>query len=312
MANENRHSTQQTSGGQLASVMSDEVVEQLFDGTDLRSLMQFHDVDGFTGSDTVDITQLPAPAATAAASSEISGGQSNSAFTTARFQLVWARRVLQYQSTDLLAINGGPVQQAAVISRLLWSVTLTLTDMLTALFPALANDVGPGTGVDLDVDSMYAAQYQLNGQNVPGPFAAVLHNEQFNNFQSSLRGETGAKAFQDPATSDMLRAMGPGWKGSWNNVNFWQSDSVTAVASSADRSGAMFGFGCFGYTLRDWRRIVGEGMLDSNDVRDDFGPGGFVERVRDGTNGMTALILNTYPAVVAQEDLRGVEIISDL
>ena len=308
MANENRHSTQQTNGGQLASVMSDEVVEQLFDGTDLRSLMQFHDVDGFTGSDTVDITQLPAPAATAAASSEISGGQSNSAFTTARFQLVWARRVLQYQSTDLLAINGGPVQQAAVISRLLWSVTLTLTDMLTALFPALANDVGPGTGVNLDVDSMFSAQFQLNSQSVPGPYASVLHPVQYNDFQESLRSEPGAIQFQ-PATAARLALTGPGLKGSWNGYDIWQSDSVTLINTSANRSGAMFGFGCFAYTLGPVSRMLGH--IPPGNVLLSAGDMLVVELERDAGNGMSSAIANSYPAAVEAEDLRGVEIISD-
>ena len=311
MANEIRHSTLQTNGGQLAANLSDEAVEQLFDPTDLRQLMQFWDFDGITGSDSVEVTQLPVPVAAAAATSEISGGQANTAFTTSKFTHAWARYVLQYQSTDLLAINGGPVGQAEVLSRFNWTIALTLTDLLCALFPSLANDVGPGTGVNLDVDSLFQAQFQLNGQNVMAPYACVLHNTQMNDFIESLRSETGVKAFQDADTNEMLKARGPGFQGRWNNIDFWQSDSVNAVATSADRSGAMFGPGCFGYTLRMWRRIMDQQMIDPADILIDFGVG-FVERSRDHTNAMTSAILNMYPSVIEQEDLRGVEIISDL
>lgn len=309
MANEITHALLQTNGGQSASVLSDMLLAQLFDPTDLRSVMQFIDVDGVTGSDTVDVTLDAVPQAAAAASSETSGGQSNTAYTTGSFSLTWARYVLQYQPTDLLAINGGPVQMQQVINSLQQSIGLTLTDLVCALFPSLANDVGPGSGVDLDVDSVYDAQFQLNSQSVPGPYYFVAHPTQFNDFQSSLRAEPGAIQFV-PATPELLRLSGPGMKGTWNNINFIQSDSVTTVNSGADRSGAMFGFGCFAYTLRAWRRVVASMMISPADIMADFGVA-WVERNRDATNGMTEAILNMYPAVVEREDLRGVEVISD-
>jgi len=158
------------------------------------------------------------------------------------------------------------------------------------------------------VDDIYSAQFQLNSQSVPGEFACVLHPVQINDFQTSLRSETGAQQFV-PATADMLALRGPGFKGSWNGINFFQSDSVTLVNSSADRSGAMFGMGCFAYTLRSWRRLL-QGQLAPAEILADFGIG-FVERDRDATNAMTTAILNMYPSVVEAEDLRGVEIISD-
>lgn len=309
MANEISHGTLQTNGGQVASVLSDMVFQQLFDATDLRQLMQFHDVDNYVGSDTVDVTKDAVPAAAAAATSETVGGQSNTAYTTSKFQLAWARYVLQYEMTDLLAINGGPIGMQRVIDKLQVSIGLTLTDGLTALFPSLSNSVTPGSGIDLDVDTIYAAQFQLNNSLVPGDYACVLYPEQFNNFQQSLRSEPGAVQFQQ-ATADMLRLSGPGFKGSWNGIRFFQSDSVTAVDASANSSGAMFGFGCFGYTLRNWRRIQQNMMISPSDVLADFGVG-FVERNRDATNGMSEAILNLYPAWVEQEDARGVEIVSD-
>jgi hypothetical protein len=308
VANEVTHALLQTNGGQISAVMTDMLIAQLFDPTDLRQLMRFDDLDGIVGSDTGNITQDAVPQPAAAATSETVGGQSNTAYTTSQYQHTWARYVLQYELTDLLGINGGPVQMQQVIDNLNQSIGLTLTDLLCALFPALANDVGPGTGNDLTVDDIYSAQFQLNSQSVPGEFACVLHPVQINDFQTSLRSETGAQQFV-PATADMLALRGPGFKGSWNGINFFQSDSVTLVNSSADRSGAMFGMGCFAYTLRSWRRLL-QGQLAPAEILADFGIG-FVERDRDATNAMTTAILNMYPSVVEAEDLRGVEIISD-
>jgi len=308
VANEVTHALLQTNGGQISAVMTDMLIAQLFDPTDLRQLMRFDDLDGIVGSDTGNITQDAVPQPAAAATSETVGGQSNTAYTTSQYQHTWARYVLQYELTDLLGINGGPVQMQQVIDNLNQSIGLTLTDLLCALFPALANDVGPGTGNDLTVDDIYSAQFQLNSQSVPGEFACVLHPVQINDFQTSLRSETDAQQFV-PATADMLALRGPGFKGSWNGINFFQSDSVTLVNSSADRSGAMFGMGCFAYTLRSWRRLL-QGQLAPAEILADFGIG-FVERDRDATNAMTTAILNMYPSVVEAEDLRGVEIISD-
>lgn len=309
MANEVRHSTLQTNGGQVSSVLTDMVVEQLFDPTDLRQVMRFDDLDGITGSDSGEVTKDAVPSAAAAATSEILGGQSNTAYTTSRYTHQWSRYVLQYQKTDLLAINGGPIGMQRVINSLNASIGLTLTDLVTALFPALANDVGPGTGNDLTVDDVYSAMFQLNGQSVPGPYYCVLAPQQYNDFQTSLRSEPGAMQFQ-PATAEMLKLSGPGFKGEWNNIRFFQSDSVTLVNSSADRSGAMFGMGCFAYTLRSWRGILDAMMINPQDILADFGVG-FVERSRDAANGMTTPILNLYPSVIEAEDLRGVEMISD-
>lgn len=311
MANEITHALLQTNGGQMASVMAEMLFEQLFDATDLRQLMTFHDLDGITGSDTVDVTKDAVPGAAAAFSSETSGGLSNSAYTTSKFSLAWAGYGRQYQMTDLLAINSGPVGMQQVLNKLQVTIGLTLTDLLAALFTSVSGSVTAqgGSGTALDVDLIYDAMFALNTALVPGPYAFVHYMKQHNNFQASLRAEPGAMQFV-PATADMLRLRGPGYKGSWNGVDFWQSDSVPTANGGADSAGCMFGQGAFGYTLRSWRRVVAQGLISADDVLADFGVA-FVERVRDGGNNMTSAILKMYPAVVEQEDARAVQVISD-
>jgi len=262
------------------------------------------------GSDTMDVTKLPVPGAAAAATNETTGGQSNSAFTTGRFQLAPARYVRQYQIGDLLGVAGGPINMQTVLQNLLAGVSLTYTDLITALFPSVSAQVG-STGVNLDVDDIYDGMFTLNLANVPNtaemPIQVVLHNQQTNDFINSLRAETGAVQFQD-ATAAMLGAKGPGFRGTWLGLQFWQSDSVEAVTTTVDRSGCMYGRGAFEWTFGPVGAILPH--INPGDVL--FAtPELFVERNRDATNGLMAEVLNLYPAVAIREQNRAVEILSD-
>lgn len=308
MANEIRHSTLETNGGQVASVLSALIVDQLYDPTDLRALMTFVPYD-IVGSDTIDVTKDANPAAFAAATSEIAGGQANTAYTTSRYQLAIARYVLQYQITDLLGLAGGPVDLERVVAKINTGVGLTMTDLLAALFPSLSGSVGT-SGVNLTVDNIFDADFSLNTNNAPGGRAAVLHPVQINDLITSLRGEPGAMQWQD-ATAEMLESKGPGFKGRWNGIDFWQSDSVNTANAGADRAGALFAPGCWAYTLGPTSRLIQAMHLDPDDILLDAGGLVLIERSRDSTNGMTAAIGNFYPAAVEAEDARGIKIVTD-
>lgn len=305
MANEVTHSLLQTNGGQTASFLSSQLRPQLYDPTDLRAICTYTPFEANMGSDTMDVTKDAVPGAAAAASSEISGGGSNSAYTTGRFSHAVARYLRFYQWSDLPGITGGPISSNVIMANLLQGVSLTYTDLITALFPALTAGVDT-TGVALDVDGIYDCQFALNANSVPGPYYVVLYPTQFNHFQESLRSVGGAHQWQ-PATAEMLAAKGPGYKGSWNGIEFWQADSVTAVNTAADSSGAMFGQGAFEWTYGPVGGILQN--INPGDVM--FAtPEMFIERSRDAENGLTRPILNFYPGVVTRETARAVEIIT--
>ena len=297
----------QSNGGRVAQVLSAMVTEKLYDSVDLRSVMTNVPFQAL-GSNQMDVTQNAVPLAFQAASSETSGGLSESAFSTGKFSLAPARYSIQYQASDLFGITGGALDLDNVVSRIVNGVSLTMTALLCDLFPSLANDVGPGSGVDLDVDSIFDAMYQLNSESVPGPYTCVLHQVQMNDLKASLRGEVGPAQFQ-PATAEMLSQKGIGYQGSWMGVDFYQSNSVDTVAAGADRSGAMFGQGCFAYTLANVSVLSGGHIPDSNILVNT--PELIVETERDSGNALTTLHGHCYPSVVEAEDLRGVEIISD-
>ena len=297
-------------GGRVSSVLSALVLEKLYDTVDLRNVMTQVPFQAL-GSNTMDISQNATPLAFGAASSETSGGIAESAFSTGKFSLAPSRYSIKYQVSDLFGVTGGAIDLDSVVSRIVEGVSLPMTDLLCALFPALANDGGPGSGVDLDTDSIFDAVYQLNSQSNVGGYTCVLAPAQMNDLLSSLRGEVGPAQFQ-PASAEMLAiaAKGPGYKGSWMGIDFYQSDSVTKVNTNADFSGAMFASGCFAYCLAPVSVLSGGHIPQSNILVDT--PELIVETERDQANALTSLHGHMYPSVVEAEDLRGVEIISDV
>lgn len=306
MANEITTTLLGTNGGLVASVLSDTVLQLLYDATDLSGLGVFMQWSP-SGSTTMDVTQDAVPGAFTAATSETDGSNIvNSAYTTSEFSLTPALYARRYEITDLIPIAGGPIDIDRTARKLVDGVALTNTDLICGLFTGLSGSVGTTT-VDLDVDTIYAAQYALNNNLVPGPYACTLYPEQMNNFRASLRAEPGAIQFV-PATAEMLATRGPGYQGSWNGIDFYQSDSVPTANGGADSAGAMFGRGAFGWTAADPRlksRHINPGdILFANERV-------LLELVRDKVNFRSALVAQYYPSWVEVEDARGVQIISD-
>ena len=304
MANEVTFSSLSSNGGRISAVLSALVAEQLYDPTDLRATMTRYDWNAW-GSSAMDITQNAVPGAFAAASSETSSGVTNSAFTTSKFTLTVARYLRIYQVTDLFGVSGGPIDVNTVVQNLVDGVALTMTDLVTALYSSIVTNVEE-TGVDLTVAKIYEAMFSLNNNNAT-PSTCVLHPVQMSDFIDSLRAETGSMQYQ-ASTAEMLRVKGPGYQGTWNGIDFYQSDSVTTVNGGLDRCGAMTADGCFAYTLAPIAAL--QGQIPADNILIDTGDL-LVEASRDSANGLTSAVANLYPAVVEAEDLRGCGIVSD-
>jgi hypothetical protein len=309
MANEITTTLFGSNGGLVAEFLSASLLAQLFDPTDLRSLMIFMPWNP-SGAGTMKVTQDAVPGAFTATTNQIDGSNvTNSAYTTSEFGLTPTRHKRQYQATDLMPIAGGVIgadMVGAIANKLDQGVALTMTDLLCNLFPSLSTSKG-SSGSPLSVDNMYESQFALNLANAVGPYAAVLYNKQMNDLRDDLRNETGAQQFV-PATAELLATKGPGYQLSWNGIDFYQSDSVTAVDASANSAGAMFAAGCFGYTLADPRlfqqHIPASNLILANEAL-------LLELVRDADNGMSSILGQMYPSVVEIEDARGVKIVTD-
>jgi len=314
MANEVTNASFVTNGGRTAEILAGIVQEALYDPTDVRSTaLMIPWIAG--GSASLEALVDAAPGAAAADFTEIASGANNSAYTTAGKNLTIAGYTRQYQISDLFGVTAGSgqVDAARVAMKLERALTLTLTDLITALYTGFANSVGT-SGVNLSTSDCYSAMYQLINSNVPfgptSPVFMVLHPQQFVDFMSSLRGETGSDSLQVD-TAQQLRFSGPGYKGTWKGVQIFTSDSVVSANAGADRAGAMYGLGAIGYTLGDVRPLVGL-HIPAEDVLMST-PEMIIERRRAaGSDPLSTLVAHFFPGVVELEDLRGVQIVTDL
>ena len=293
-----------TNGGAVAEVLSSLVLEQLYDPTDLRALCLRVPFDG-VGSATTNVTQDMVPGAFAAPGENTTTAAT--AYTTSHFDITVERYSRAYALTDLIPVAGDAIDLDRVVQNLINGVSLTFTDIICDFFhtPGFANTVGTA-GVNLSVDDIYDAIFQLTSSLNAPPYAAVLHPIQFNDWLSSLRGETGAAQFA-PATIEMLGQKGVGYKGSWMNTDFYVSDSVDATPGGI-YTGAMMAQGALAYAMAPVSRMIGHIpagniILDAGDV--------VVELDRTASDGVTAAYAHMFMGVAEAEDARGVRIVSD-
>jgi hypothetical protein len=232
----------------------------------------------------------------------------NTALTDDSYNLTIAQYRLIRAVSDLAQVVNvdGSVNIALLAQLMVESANRTLTSMLTALFTSLSNTVGTTT-VNLDVDDIYDAMFQLTASLAQPPFYCVLYPVQYTDFQSSLRGEGGAVQFQS-ATADMLNLRGPGFKGTWNNIEFWTSDTVPTANAGADSNGAMYSKAAFTYAEAD---IVAALAPYVPKYETPMGLKILVEEERDARKGMTDIIGHYYPAVSEALDGAGVGIVTD-
>lgn len=308
MANEVSFATLLSNGGRVAAMIGDQVHLNLYDPTNLRGLMTLYTMAG--PSSVQSVAGLTRGYTAAAASSEISGGASNTALTTTNKDITVARYLLQMAPTDLFALTspGAPINVATVADVITESMDLTLTSLLTGLFSGISTNVGT-SGADLTVTNIFSAIFALNLNNNPAQLAAVLHNQQINDLMSSIRGEGGAIQYRADAQG-VLSTKGVAARFRFLEVDFYQSSRVATANAGADRQGAMFSAGAFGYKLGNVDEIINQGMVNPADILI-RSPEMFIERSRDAANGLSKMILNFYPGVAEIEDLRAVAITTD-
>lgn len=287
----------------VAAYMNQELFQLLHEAGDLRGTMLEVPFNPSASSAAAKLGLYQPVDSFAAPGEDTAATVTN--ITDSSATLTVARYALQRELTDLAQITGQPDLDKLAADMAL-SATYTLSSLLTAGFTNLATSVG-STGVNLSVDDIYSGQYALQLSLVPGPFYCVLHPQQFNDFQASLRGEQGAVQFRE-ATADMLGIKGASFKGTWNGIEFYTHNSV--AAAGGDRIGAMYGKGCYAFTEAPVDRI----LPYMNKSLSPAGSKMVVEIVRGSTGaskGKTFAVGQYYPAVAEVEDLRGVKVVTD-
>ena len=288
-------------GGMVESVLSDLIVQAVYDATDLTAVMTRIPWEA-RGGLALDVTIDPAPGAFAAVA-EGADVAANSAYTTSKFSMTLARKARRYQWSDLIGMDGGKIQLPEVANKLVQGISLTMTDALTALFPAVAGSVGSAS-LAMSVDAFYDACFALNSNAANGPYKMVLHPTQINEFRSGLRSESGAVQWHE-STFETLRSKGPGYQGEFQGVEVYSTSGVTNAGGAY--IGAIMADGAFAYTFGDPRQISGAVGTDNiyfiNEII-------LVEKLRHALSSSTTLVGNIWTSVVEAQDALACRVLS--
>lgn len=294
--------TLETMGGAVAEVLAAEVMEQLYDPTDIRATVTRVPWTA-AGSDTMSVTLDAVPGAFAAAGQN--SATALSTYTTNHFDLTVAAYRRATGIDDLIPIAGGKVDIQRMVQKLVDGVALTLTDQIAGVFPDFTNVAGTAL-VPLSCDDIFDGMYALTSQLNSGPASLVLHPVQYNDFIGSLRSESGVVAFQDAASLGLLGSRGPGFRGRWMNIDVYVSDSV-GTNGSGSYQGGLYTQQAIAYTLANVASMgvhvpAANMLLNAGEL--------IVELDRTAADGITSAYATIFLGCSMAEDNRGVEILS--
>jgi len=230
---------------------------------------------------------------------------SNTAITDDSYQITVSRQALQRTLSGLAILTDSinSTQVGLWAQQMIMAAALRFVEVVAALVGGFTATVGTTT-VDLDVDNVFEAQFALTNANASGQPVCLLYPQQFTDFQSSLRAETGVIQFQTPS-AEMLMFGSPGYKGRWNGIDFLTSSLVPTANAGADSAGGMFVRGAIGWAdaTQTVQSALNNAILMARKV---------VVRIDEDISADTVKIVGSYYFGAAQaQDSLGVSMITD-
>lgn len=288
-----------------AQMVVNDIRELLREKTDLRPLMKEIEFNLGAGSASVKSGAAQLVDTMTAPGEDTAPSTTN--ITDSSATLTVARYTLERQITDLAGMTGAP-DIAWLASSAVESARQTLSTALCGNFGGLSQVVG-SSGVNLSVADWYEA-IGLNALNlVDGQLFAVLHPRQWLDLQDALRAET-AGIWVNRGNVETIYAKMDGFKGDYMGVQVFAHSGCPTADSGANRVGAMFGYGCFGFTEADPRPYLNSlggavVSLPAGDMKM------AIEVAHVPSQAKVTVTSHYYPAVAELEDLRGVAIKTD-
>jgi hypothetical protein len=294
-------------GGDLraAEILNQNLWDLLFDRTDLRQIcLKVADLGG-SGSAVSKTSQVNFGTAMSAVNADEVTPSGNSALPDSSLSITIAQSLIAYELSDLMQVTGGPgnLGMEQLSRAVADSYIRRFTELACTAGAGFTNTVGTTT-VDLTMDDIYAAIFQLEGAVNNPPFSAVLFPTQWTDLQESLRSEGGAVQFM-PATAEALQIHGQGYKGRFLGIDFYTSDLVPTANAGADSAGFMMAQGGIAYAEASARGIMPGAVMApaQSPIYAEF------DRVADP--GLSRIVAHAFLGVSVGEDDRGVAIITD-
>jgi len=296
----------------IAAAMNRAIHETIVDRTDLALLCTYRGSINGTGSVASKVGKVSWDDAMAASNADEVTTVAVTDIGTSTATITVARQALVRTVTDLYeiaAIPGG-AGIAAMAADMVRAAQLRFTDMVCALFTSLTSSVGT-SGVNATVDDLYDALYTLIQARAPGQRYAVLAPIQLTDVMDSIRGE--GLSITPPDAASSLTALGNnagyGMHGTFAGAQLWSADSC--VTNGADKEGAVFTPGCYGYMDG-----VPSHISARSTSRESFAqmtPAGspvYVTFSADEPKGHTIVVGHYFVGVSEIEDARGVKFVT--
>tara|TARA_R100000808_G_scaffold22807_1_gene49916 strand:+ start:1733 stop:2641 length:909 start_codon:yes stop_codon:yes gene_type:complete len=287
-----------------AEVLNREIWDLLFDATDLRQICTKVADLGGSGSAVSKTAQANFGTAMSAANGDEITPAGNSSLPVDNLSITIAQQIIAYELSDMMQItNSGNLGMAQLAQAVANAYIVRFTEMACSAGSGFSNTVG-SSGVDLTVDDVYAAVFQLETTVNNPPFSAVLYPTQWTDLQESLRSEGGAVQFM-PATAEALKIHGQGYKGSFLGVDWYTSDLIPDANGGADSAGFMMAAGGLAYA-----EASAQGALPGAIMAPSASPV-YAEFDRVADPGLSRIVAHAFLGLSIGEDNRGVAIITD-
>lgn len=221
----------------------------------------------------------------------------NTAFTDSSVTISVDRHSLSYDFTSI-ALDTDPVLGLQTMYQsMLVDAGRFLTNAACGLAAGWSNVVG-STGVEMSLSTFLAAINKLEAANIPGPYLAVLHPNQWRGIRAEHLLSVGGAAQFIPAEATVSGATG--YKGKLFGVDVFVSTNIPL--SGSDRQGMMIGKSAVVFADMKPSIIdpVRQAALGRTKLEFDRVPGSDIDEVH----------AHTYFGIAEFEDARGVQILS--
>ena len=271
-------------------LLAENIISALYESLDMRQYAQVRSIANWASNAE---RFAATPTLTASALTEGTDLTANTAFAPTAVTLTVGEVGLKLTLTDLMAM-GGIVGAAHYGEQAGNAVAEKRTTDLVALMSGFSNSVG-ATGQTLTEAYMLAAQAQLRGAKVPGPYVYILHTT---SYYSELIGSIGSTFTALTTTGSGVRAESNDLPGAGNGGQigqlYGQTTLVTPLVAedgNADKINGMYAPG----------RAIG--YVEKWAIRP--------EADRDASLRGTEVVVTAAYAVGELDDVSGVRIISD-
>jgi len=229
----------------------------------------------------------------------------NTALTDGSASVTLGRYSKSYERSDMARLSDalGMLSPSAFALDAVISTSATLVSLIANITDDFTATVG-ATGVNLSVANWLEAIATLEIAKVPPPYLSILHGRQTADLRSAVSTAAGGAVQWMPASQDMLRVLGNGYRGNFADVPIFSSSHVPTANAAADRAGGMFGRGAV---------IWGDSSYPAEGDPNQLIIGGKVlfERDREAKAGTTSYVTHAMLCVSQGIDAAGVSIITD-